>query len=68
MRMTKQHYEFIADVMGPLVPWPTNLHSIADKLESNNPKFDRDKFIRRGTDAWEKNYIPPTVEEEYNSD
>ena len=58
MRMTKQHYEFIADVMGPL----------ADKLESNNPKFDRDKFIRRGTDAWEKNYIPPTVEEEYNSD
>ena len=68
MKMSRQHYEFIADVMGPLIPWPTHLHSIADKLEQTNPKFNREKFIRRGTQAWEDNYIPPTIEEEYNSD
>jgi len=68
MRMTRQHYEFLADKLGPLVPWPTHLHSIADELEKTSPKFDRDKFIRRATEAWEKNYLPPTVEEEYMSD
>jgi len=64
MRMTRQHYEFLADKLGPLVPWPTHLHSIADELEATNPKFDRDKFIRRGTEAWEKNYIAPVFDDE----
>jgi len=64
MRMSRQHFEYLADTLGPLVPWPTHLHSIADELEKTNPKFDRDKFIRRGTVAWEKNYVAPIVEDE----
>jgi|TARA_R110000824_G_scaffold25412_2_gene88596 hypothetical protein len=64
MRMTRQHYEFLADKLGPLVPWPTHLHSIADELEATNPKFDRDKFIRRGTEAWENNFNPPVFDDE----
>ena len=64
MRMSRQHFEYLADTLGPLVPWPTHLHSIADELEKTNPKFDRDKFIRRGTVAWEQNYVAPIVEDE----
>jgi|TARA_R110000796_G_scaffold53098_2_gene124891 hypothetical protein len=64
MRMSRQHFEYLADTLGPLVPWPTNLLSIADELEKTNPKFNRDKFIQRGTKAWEKNYLPPHLEEE----
>ena len=64
MRMTRQHYEFLADKLGPLVPWPTHLHSIADELEATNPKFNRKKFILRGTEAWERNYIAPVIDDE----
>jgi hypothetical protein len=64
MRMTRQHYEFLADKLGPLVGWPTHLHSIADELEATNPKFNREKFILRGTKAWEKNYIAPVIDDE----
>ena len=35
MRMTRQHYEFLAD-----------------------------KFILRGTEAWERNYIAPVIDDE----
>lgn len=54
MRMSKQHFDFIADQIGPLLYWPTALHEIADKLAASNPRFDRDKFISRATNAWEK--------------
>jgi hypothetical protein len=42
--MTRQHYEFIADLMGPMVTWPSHLIDIADALEKTNPKFARKKF------------------------
>ena len=64
MRLTRQHYEFLADLVGPMVEWPSRLHSVADKLESTNPRFDRDKFIRRATQAWEDNYDIPTIDDE----
>ena len=54
-RMSKSHYEFIADKIGPLVSWPSHIHSIADVLAATNPKFDRDKFMLRATTAWEEN-------------
>tara|TARA_R110000796_G_scaffold111795_2_gene223324 strand:- start:569 stop:787 length:219 start_codon:yes stop_codon:yes gene_type:complete len=62
--MTRQHYEFIADIMGPQVSWPSNLQSIADALESTNPRFDRAKFIARATKAWEDNYNPEEISDE----
>lgn len=53
--MSKQHYEFIADLMGPMVAWPSHLNDIADALEKTNPKFARKKFLDRATKAWEDN-------------
>jgi len=52
--MSKQHFDFIADKVGPLVGWPSQLHEIADELEASNPRFNREKFISRATAAWEK--------------
>jgi len=54
VNMTRVHYNFIADKIGPQVAWPSHLHSIADALESTNTRFDRDRFIERATTAWEK--------------
>lgn len=62
-RMTRGHYEFIADNIGPLVSWPSHLHSIADVLAATNPRFDRDKFISRATSAWELNHEFNSVDE-----
>lgn len=56
MRLTKQHFEFIADDVAPLLSWVTGIEELADKLESTNPKFDRDKFVRRATQNWEARY------------
>ena len=52
-RMSRSHYEFIADQIGPHVSWPSKLHEIADTLAATNAKFDKDKFIKRATKAWE---------------
>ena len=64
MRMSKQHYEFIADTIGPMVGWPTQLNQIADELQRANPNFNRDKWLRRATDAWEANYNPSEINDE----
>jgi len=63
MRMSKQHYEFIADTIGPMVGWPSHLHSIADELEKTNPRFNREKFLQRATKAWEDNHDIPDVDD-----
>jgi len=51
--MSKQHFDFIAEKVGPLVGWPSDLHEIADQLQETNPRFNREKFINRATTAWE---------------
>jgi len=61
MKLSRQHFEYIADLMGPLVTWPSHIHSIADELERTNPKFNRDKFIQRATTAWENNHELPSI-------
>ena len=52
-RMTRAHYNFIADVIAPQVSWPTKLRDIADELEATNSAFNRGKFLSRATKAWE---------------
>ena len=52
-RMTRAHYNFIADVIAPQVSWPTKLRDIANELEATNPAFNRGKFLSRATKAWE---------------
>lgn len=56
MRLTKQHFEFIADEVAPLLSWVTGIEELADKLKRTNPRFDRDKFVRRATQNWEAKY------------
>jgi hypothetical protein len=56
-RMTRQHFEFIADQIGPHVSWPSHLHDIAGALAATNPMFNKNKFIVRATKAWEDNNL-----------
>jgi hypothetical protein len=56
MRMSKQHFDFIADSVGPIVGWPSALHDLADKLAESNPRFNKDKFLQRATNAWENTH------------
>ena len=55
-RMTPQHYVFIADMIGPMVAWPSHLQTLANELAATNPRFDKDKFIQRAVKAWEANH------------
>ena len=55
-RWTRKDFEFIADEIAPMMHWPTHIEELADKLKAKNPKFDRDKFVTRATQAWEENY------------
>lgn len=64
VKLTQGHYDFIADVIGPQVAWPSHLHSIADELEKRNPKFKRDMFLKRATAAWEEHNEIPKFEDE----
>lgn len=60
-KMTPAHFEFIAKELAPYLHWPTAIEEVADKLASTNPRFDRDKFVRRATKAWEDNYDKPRI-------
>ena len=51
--MQQRHFEFIARNIAPTYPWPTYILTLADELASTNPKFNRDKFIKVATKAWE---------------
>lgn len=56
MRLTRQHFEFMADEVAPLLGWATGVNELADKLQQTNPRFDRDKFVKRATKNWEQRY------------
>ena len=64
--MTRQHYEFLADLMGPMVSWPSHLHSIADGLAETNSKFNRKKFLDRAVKAWEDNHKFEEIDDDIN--
>lgn len=61
--MTRQHYTFLAEMLGPMVAFPSQLPAIADELEKTNPKFNRERFIARATTAWEANHIPKEIDD-----
>ena len=63
-RMTRAHYDFIADKFGPLVPWPTHLHEVAEILADTNPRFDKEKFLRRAIKAWEDKHDIAAINDE----
>lgn len=51
--MQQRHFEYLADNVAPLMPWPTQISEMADTLAKTNPRFDRDKFMARAIKAWE---------------
>jgi hypothetical protein len=51
--MTRSNYEFLADMVAPLMGWPSAIEAMANELQKNNPAFKRDKFIKRAVKAWE---------------
>lgn len=62
-RMSRQHFEFLADELGSAVAWPTGLHAIADVLAKTNPSFDRDRFLKRATDRWEETHALEEIDD-----
>lgn len=64
MRVTRQHYRYIADNFAPLVSSPIVIEQIADDLEKLNKKFDRKKFLARAIANWEKKNLPPIIDDE----
>tara|TARA_R110000824_G_scaffold202953_6_gene387218 strand:+ start:2853 stop:3059 length:207 start_codon:yes stop_codon:yes gene_type:complete len=52
--MQQRHFEYLADKVAPLLPWPSAIIEMADRLADTNPKFNKDKFISRATTAWEE--------------
>lgn len=62
-RMTRAHYNFIADTFGPMVSWPSHIHTMADELAKTNPRFNRERFIERAVAAWEKNHEPMEIDD-----
>jgi hypothetical protein len=61
--MNQSTHDFIADVVGPRVSWPTYLEAIADAIAATNPSFNRERFINRATNGWEQAYEPPILDD-----
>jgi len=53
MKLTRQHFEFIADEFAPLLGWATDIKTMAAALRRTNPNFDADKFKKRALKNWE---------------
>ena len=64
MILHKQQLDFVADMLGRSVSWPSHLHVFADELEQTNPRFNRDKFIQRATKAWENQYHAGEIDDD----
>ena len=58
MKLTRQHFEFIADEIAPLCDhYQLDALAEAVRIASKNSRFDKDKFKRRCKFAWDKAYI-----------
>ena len=64
MKATRQHYEYIAENLTPLVSSPIVIEQIADDLEKLNKKFNRKKFLARAIAKWEQKNLPPIIDDE----
>jgi len=53
MKLTRKHFEFIADELAPLLGWANDVEIMTDALRKTNPNFDADKFKKRALKNWE---------------
>ena len=51
-KFQRRHFEFIADEIAPLLPWPSHIDDLSRVLEKTNRNFNPDRFISRATQAW----------------
>lgn len=54
--MTRKDFILIADHVGPLLSPQAHI-TVADALEETNPRFDREKFLKRAIKAWEDKHL-----------
>ena len=52
--MQQRHFEYLADEVAPLMGWPSQIAEMADRLAKTNPRFNKEKFLKRAVDAWEE--------------
>ncbi len=52
--MQQRHFEYLADEVAPLMGWPSQIVEMADRLAKTNPRFNKEKFLKRAVDAWEE--------------
>ena len=62
--MQQRHFEYIADKVASLLGWPSQINALADILCVTNPRFNREKFLKRATEAWEKANPPENYDDE----
>jgi len=52
--MQQRHFEYLADEVAPLMGWPSQIVDMANRLAKTNPRFNKEKFLKRAVEAWEK--------------
>ena len=67
MKLSRQHFEFIADTIAPLLESATSIEVIADELQHTNPNFNRETFTQRALKNWEAKHIPAVMIEELDA-
>lgn len=63
-RMGRAQLDYLADMFGEMVAWPSSLELVADRLEETNPRFNREKFINRASAKWEESHDLPELDDE----
>jgi hypothetical protein len=63
-KMGRAQFDYLADMFGEVVAWPSTLEYIADRLEETNPRFNREKFIKRSTVKWEESHDLSELDDE----
>jgi len=63
-KLSRQHFDYLADELGTIMEWPTALHDVADALAKTNPLFNREKFLRRAMNKWEETHHDPVFLED----
>ena len=58
------NHETLAEHMVDHISWPTSIPAIAEVLCALNPNINKQKFIRRLTDNWEKQYFDNLADQE----
>jgi len=52
--MQQRHFEYLADEVAPLMGWPSQIVEMANRLAKTNPRFNKEKFLKRAVYAWEE--------------